>query len=106
MSARASKLQWQHHKAMQNLEEEALEEEKHGHQSFLWACEAALQACPSDHSSKTDVSPPSVNGKSIPPQTSDSDFSLYHKVEESCYLPLLHPSRSATMVPSPRAKWH
>ena len=45
-AAQASKLQWQHQESMQNLEEEALEEEKCVHQSFLWACGAALQACP------------------------------------------------------------
>ena len=47
-AAWASKLQWQHQEAMQNLEEKALEEEKHAHQSFLWACGVALQACPND----------------------------------------------------------
>ena len=31
---------------MQPLEDEALEEESHSHQSFLQACGAALQACP------------------------------------------------------------
>ena len=44
----ASKLQWQYQEAMQNLEEEALEVDKHVHQSFLWACGAALQACPNE----------------------------------------------------------
>ena len=44
----ASKLQQQHQEAMQNLEEEALEVEKHSHQSFLQACGVALQACPTD----------------------------------------------------------
>ena len=34
----------QHHEAMQNPEEEALEEEKHAHPSFLQACGMALQA--------------------------------------------------------------
>ena len=47
-AAWASKLQWQHQEAMPNLEEEALKEEKCAHQSFLWACGAALQACPND----------------------------------------------------------
>ena len=47
-AAQASKLQQRHQEAMQNLEREALEEEKCAHQSFLWACEAALQACPND----------------------------------------------------------
>ena len=44
----ASKLQWQHQEAMQNLEEEALEVEKDACQSFLWACGVALQACPNE----------------------------------------------------------
>ena len=47
-AVQASKLQKQHQEAMQNLEEEALEEEKHVHQSFLQACGAALQACPNN----------------------------------------------------------
>ena len=44
----ASKLQQQHQEAMQNLEEGAFEEEKCPHQSYLQACGAALQACPSN----------------------------------------------------------
>ena len=47
-AVQASKLQQQHQEAMQNLEEEALKEEKFTHQSFLWTCEGALQACPND----------------------------------------------------------
>ena len=31
---------------MQALEDEALKEESHSHQSFLQACGVALQACP------------------------------------------------------------
>ena len=70
--------------------------------SGLWSSPPSLpQWC----SSKTDVSSPSVNGKSIPCQTSDGDFALDCKIEESCYLPHL-PSRPPTAVPSPRAKWH
>ena len=44
----AFKLQWQHQEAMHNLEDEALEVEKHAHQSFLWTCGVALQACPNE----------------------------------------------------------
>ena len=44
----ASKLQQQHQEAMQNLEEKALEVEKHTHQYFLWAFGVALQACPNE----------------------------------------------------------
>ena len=66
----------------------------------LWSCPPSL---PQKCSRKTDVSPPSVNGKSIPPWTSDSNFPLGCKVEESHYLPHC-PSRPAAMVPYPRAK--
>ena len=53
--------------------------------SGLWSSPPSLsQWC----SSKTDLSSPSVNGKSIPPQTSDSNFALDFKVEESCYPPI------------------
>ena len=44
--AQAWKLQQTHQETMQNLEDEALEVEKHACQSFLWACGVALQACP------------------------------------------------------------
>ena len=40
-----SKLWQTYLEAMQALEDEAFEEERHSHQSFLWACGAALQAC-------------------------------------------------------------
>ena len=41
-AVQASKLPWQHQEAMQNLEEEALEVEKHSCQSYPWACGVAL----------------------------------------------------------------
>ena len=97
-AVQASKLQWQHQEAMQNLEEEALKVEKDANQSLssgLWSGPPSL---PEWYSSKTDVSLPSVNGKSIPPWTSDSNFNLEHKVEESCYLPH-HPSRPWCPLP-------
>ena len=45
-ATQVSKLHQQHQEAIQHLEEEALEVEKQAQQSFLWACGAALQACP------------------------------------------------------------
>ena len=52
----------------------------------LWSSPPCLfQWC----SSKPDVSSPSVNGEPIPPQTSDGNFTLGCKDEESCYLPPL-----------------
>ena len=44
--AQTSKLQQVHQETIQTLEDEAIEKEKHAHQSLLQACEAALQACP------------------------------------------------------------
>ena len=46
--AQALKIQQVHQETMWNLEDEALEVEKHAHQSFLWACGVALQACPNE----------------------------------------------------------
>ena len=45
-TAQMSKLQQVHQETIQTLEDEAIKEEKHAHQSFLWAFGAALQACP------------------------------------------------------------
>ena len=45
-AAQTSKLQQTHWETMQALEDEALEEERYSHQSFLWACGVGLQACP------------------------------------------------------------
>ena len=47
-AAQTSKLQQTHMDIMQALEDEALKEEKHSHQSFLQACGVALQACPNE----------------------------------------------------------
>ena len=46
--AQTSKLWQAHLEAMQILEDEALEEERCSHQSFLGACGAAVQACPNE----------------------------------------------------------
>ena len=46
--AQSSKLQQVHQETIQTLEDEAIEEEKCAHQSFLWACGVALQACPNE----------------------------------------------------------
>ena len=43
-----SKLQQDHQETMQTLEDEAIKEEKHTHQSFLQACGVALQALPNE----------------------------------------------------------
>ena len=45
-AVQTSKLQQPHLDTMWALEDEALEVERHSCQSFLWACGAALQACP------------------------------------------------------------
>ena len=47
-AVQASKLQQVHQETMWNLEDEALEVEKHACQSFLQACGVALQACPNE----------------------------------------------------------
>ena len=47
-TAITSKLQQVHQETIQTLEDEAIEEEKHAHQSFLPACGVALQACPNE----------------------------------------------------------
>ena len=46
--AQTFKLQQVHQETIQMLEDEAIKEEKCPHQSFLWACGAALQACPNE----------------------------------------------------------
>ena len=46
--AQASKLPQVHQETMQTLEEEAIKEKECAHQSFLWACGTALQACPTE----------------------------------------------------------
>ena len=47
-TAQTSKLQQAHQVTIQTLEDEAIKEEMHSCQSFLWACGAALQACPNE----------------------------------------------------------
>ena len=47
-AAQTSKLQQAHQETIQTLEDEAIEEVKHAHQSLLWACGMALQACPNE----------------------------------------------------------
>ena len=47
-AVQALKLQQTHQETMWNLENEALEVEKHACQSFLWACGIAIQACPNE----------------------------------------------------------
>ena len=56
----------------------------------LWSSPSSL---PQQGSSKSDVSSPSVNGKSIPPQSSNGKLALDHKVEESFSL-LLSPQQT------------
>ena len=46
--AHALELQQAHGEAIRTLENEAIKEEGQAHQSFLWACRAALQACPTE----------------------------------------------------------
>ena len=102
-AVQASKLQWQHQEAMQNLEEEALKE-KCTHQSFLWACGVALQACPNDTLAKLMypchqlMGSPSLPGPLMvtSPLTAMSRNPI---TSSQC------PSRPVTIVPSPRAKW-
>ena len=46
--AQTSKLQQVHQETIQTMEDEAIEEEKCAHQSFLWGCGVVLQACPNE----------------------------------------------------------
>ena len=100
---RASKLQWQHQEAMQNLEEEALEAEKDAYQSFLQACGAALQACLNDTLAKLRYSlhllmrSPSLIGPLT--MTSPLTARMKNPLTSPCC-----PSRPATAVLSPGAK--
>ena len=62
---------------------------------FFGGCGVALQAFPNEVLARTDVPSPSVNGKPIPPQSSDGDLALLTaRLTESCYLPH-HLSRPA-----------
>ena len=104
-AAWASKLQQHHQEAMQNLKEDALEEEIHTQQSFLQACGAALQACPNDTLAKLMyplhllIGSPSLPGPLM--VTSPLTARLRNPVTSPHY-----PSRLTAMVPSPRPKWH
>ena len=102
-AVQASKLQWQHQEAMQNLEEEELEEEKHAHQCFLWACGAAFQAYPIDALATLMYPLHLLMGSpSLPrPLMVTSPFTARSRnpVNSPHF-----PCRPATVVPSPRAK--
>ena len=101
----ASKMQWQHREAMQNLEEEALEVEKHAHQSFLWACGASLQACPSEALAKLMYPLHLLMGSLSLPGPLMATSPLTTRLRNP--VPSPHcPSRPAAAVPSPRAKQH
>ena len=63
----ASKLQWQHQEAIQDLEEEALQVEKHSCQSFLQACGVAIQAFPNEALGKLMFPSSFIDRKPIPP---------------------------------------
>ena len=101
----ASKLQWQHQKAMQNLEEEVLEVEKSACQSFLWACGAALQACPNEALAKL-MYPLHLLMGSLPlPGLLMAPLPPTARLRDPFPSPC-HPSNPTAVVPSPRAKWY
>ena len=103
-AAQASKLQQTHQETMQNLEDEALEVEKCAHQSFLWACGVALQACPNEALGKPMypihllTGNMSLTGPLM--ATSPLIFKSWDPIPSPC-----HPRRSATTTRSPRVKW-
>ena len=99
----ASKLQWQHQEAMQNLEEEALEVEKCTHQCFLWACGVALQACPNEALPKL-MYPLHLLMGSLPlPGPLMTTLPLTARLRNPFPSPH-HPSRPTAAMPFPRAK--
>ena len=101
----ASKLQWQHQEAMQNLEEEALEVEKCIHLSFLWACGVALQVCPNEALAKLMYPLNLLMGSLSLPGPLMVTSPLTTRLRNP--IPTPHcPSRPAAAVPSPRAKQH
>ena len=102
-AAQASRLQWQHQEAMQNLEEEALKEEKHAHQSFLWACGAAFQACPNDTLVKLMCPLHLLMGNPSLPRNLMVTSPFTARLRNPVTSPHC-PSRPTTVVPSPRAK--
>ena len=85
---------------MQNLEDEALKEEKHAHQSFLQACGEALQAYPNDALAKLMYPLHLLMGSlSLPgPLTATSPCTARSRN------PITSPHCPSTMVPSPRTK--
>ena len=101
----ASKLQCQHQEAMQNLEEEALEVEKHSWQSFLQACGAALQACPTNALGKLMYPLHLLMGSLSLPGFPLATLPLTLRSKDPIPSPC-HPSRSATAVHPLRAKQH
>ena len=88
---------------MQNLEDETLEVEKCACQSFLQACEVALQACPSEALGKL-MYPIHLligNMSLISPLTATSplNITLWHPIPSP-----YHPRKSAIAICSPGAK--
>ena len=104
-AAWASKLQWQNQETMWNLEEEALKEEKHAHQSFFQACGTALKACPSDTLAKLMYPFHLLMGSPSLPGPLMATSPLTSRSRNPITFPH-HPSRPITMVSSPRAKWY
>ena len=102
-AAQASKLQWQHQEVMWNLQEEALEVEKHAHQSFLQACGVALQAFPNDTLAKLMYPLHLLMGCPSLPRPLMVTFLLTTRSRNPITSPC-HPSRPTAAVPSPRAK--
>ena len=79
--------------------------EKHTHQSFLWACGVALQACPNEALAKLIYPLHLLMGSpSLPsPLMAISPLAARSK---NPITSLCHPSRPMAAVPSPRDKWH
>ena len=100
-AAQASKLQQQHQEARKNLEEEALEVEKCTYQSFLWACGAALQACPNKALAKLMYPLHLLMGSPSLPGPLTVTLPSTTRMKNPVTLPH-HPSRPMTVVPSPR----
>ena len=99
----ASKVQWQHQEAMQNLEEEALEVEKCAHQSFLWASGVALQGCPNKALAKLMYPLHLLMGSPSLPGSLTATWTT--RLKNPVTSPHHH-SRCTAPVPFPRAKQH
>ena len=99
----ALKLQQVHQETMHNVEDEALEVEKHACQSFLWACGVALQACPNEALGKLMYPIHLLTGNmsltSLLMAASPLTIRLRDPIPSPCC-----PRRSATVTHSPRAK--